>query len=162
MTTMRVKLAALGLLTAVGVTVGGLNLGSAKPAPTLAPVAPVPLVGEWRLKSVFKHHGQMVYDAAFAPDGKWFATAGADGTVLVWDTAGQTVWHKIEVVKNLPPPGPAVAPAFDPLKGPRAMPLDVALGKRPAGSPPPGLSLRFADDGQLRVGYASETGSPVW
>ena len=152
------KLAAFGLLAAVGITAGGIGLApSGKPGDDKKP-ADAPDASEWVLKSVHTDHGQMVYDAAFSPDGKTFATAGADGRVFVWDTASRTVRHRIEVVKNLPPPGPATVPPFDPLKGPRPSLPDP--GKRVAGTPPPGMNLRFAADGQLRVNYMSEKGSP--
>lgn len=35
------------------------------------------------------HHGR-VYSVAFAPDGKFFATANADGTAAIWDVGGPT------------------------------------------------------------------------
>ncbi len=39
------------------------------------------------------HHGNIVYQAAFTPDGAQIVTAGADGTVKVWDArTGTLIW----------------------------------------------------------------------
>ncbi|MGH7222641.1 MAG: sigma factor-like helix-turn-helix DNA-binding protein, partial [Gemmataceae bacterium] len=46
-----------------------------------------PMVEVWQQRAVLKDHGDLVYGVAFAPNGKWFATAGGDGSVKVWETA---------------------------------------------------------------------------
>src|SRR5262249_47028479 len=52
-------------------------------------------------------HQGAVHAIAFAPDGKTVATAGADGTVRVWDANGRQV-------RKLEQPGEAVGVAFAP------------------------------------------------
>ncbi|HEY7152662.1 MAG TPA: sigma-70 family RNA polymerase sigma factor [Gemmataceae bacterium] len=46
-----------------------------------------PIVEVWQERAVLKDHGDLVHSVAFAPNGKLFATAGADGTVKLWETA---------------------------------------------------------------------------
>jgi RNA polymerase sigma factor (sigma-70 family) len=69
----------------------------AKPETTLAQPAALPLTG---------HKGE-VRAVAFAPDGKSVATAGADGTVRIWDFTGKETLQ-------LEQPGEAVGVAFAP------------------------------------------------
>jgi RNA polymerase sigma factor (sigma-70 family) len=75
---------------------------AAPPAPAKAEAAPMepaslPLTG----------HKGAVRAVAFAPDGKTVATAGADGTVRLWDADGRQV-------QKLEQPGEAVGVAFAP------------------------------------------------
>ncbi|MFO0850411.1 MAG: sigma-70 family RNA polymerase sigma factor [Gemmataceae bacterium] len=103
---------AAGLLTAAGLTAGAMLGGNGDgkdwerpPGGPAAIAADPPPGGPWRLVATLKDHGQMVYDAAFAPDGQTFATAGADGTVIVWDTATLKPRYWKQATTNRPPAG---------------------------------------------------------
>jgi WD40 repeat protein len=58
---------------------------------TSSGVGRTPMVEVWQERAVLKDHGDLVYSVAFAPNGKLFATAGADGTVKLWETATRRV-----------------------------------------------------------------------
>src|SRR5262249_28068723 len=97
-----------------------------------APVQPkaLPLVG---------HQGAV--SASFAPRGKAIATAGADGTVRVWDVATGVQLHKLDQ------PGKAVGVAFSP-DGKTL--LAASTGRPGAPNRQPGaLSLRDTVTGKL-------------
>ncbi len=53
---------------------------------TSSGVGRTPRMDVWRERAVLKDHGDLVHSVVFAPSGKWFATAGSDGTVKLWET----------------------------------------------------------------------------
>ena len=55
------------------------------------------------------YHNGAIIDAAFSPDGRYFATAGYDHTTKVWDAATGT-----QVGKTLHHAGPCIAVCFSP------------------------------------------------
>jgi WD40 repeat protein len=65
----------------------------------------------WRLchqddaRRTFRAHTNGVYGLAFSPDGALLATAGADGTVVVWNTDS---WQEVTTITNAG--GPLFAP----------------------------------------------------
>jgi RNA polymerase sigma factor (sigma-70 family) len=75
----------------------------AKPAPAAPAAAPV----QPEAVALTGHKGA-INAVAFAPGGKTVATAGADGTVRVWDTGTGVQLHRLEQ------PGKAVGIAFSP------------------------------------------------
>jgi len=58
-----------------------------KKARTPSDAGRTPMVEVWQQRAVLKDHGDLVYGVAFAPKGKRFATAGRDGSVILWETA---------------------------------------------------------------------------
>lgn len=55
------------------------------------------------------HHGAAIFECAFSPDGRYFATASDDHTTRVWDAATGT-----QVGKTLHHAGPCGMPCFSP------------------------------------------------
>jgi RNA polymerase sigma factor (sigma-70 family) len=75
-------------LTRLGELVGKVRIFSVAdepPAKKPAPAAVEP--GKWTEKAVLTHHAGPVDSVAIAPDGRTFVSGGADGKVLLWNTA---------------------------------------------------------------------------
>jgi WD40 repeat protein len=64
----------------------------------------------WKEKTILTNHAGPVDSVAFAPNGKLFASGGADGKVLIWDAATL----KPQDTGGVSPPGPVTAVAFSP------------------------------------------------
>jgi WD40 repeat protein len=68
---------------------GEVRIFTTEPEPK-APPAPAPAEeadadGGWTQTVTLTHHAGPVDSVAFAPDGKWFVSGGADGRVFTWD-----------------------------------------------------------------------------
>jgi WD40 repeat protein len=87
----------------------------------------------------FEGNNGKIYAIAWSPDGKLFATAGSDGTLILWDTA---TWKELRRVKlggnanaftlAFSPDGSTIAAGVERMEGReihRIVTIDVATGK---------------------------------
>jgi RNA polymerase sigma factor (sigma-70 family) len=96
-------------LSRLGELVGKVRIFTLEP-PARKPDPATVVPGKWAEKSVLTNHAGPVDSVAFAPDGKSFVTGGADGKVLLWNTATMRPRELGSVV----PAGKFTAVAFSP------------------------------------------------
>jgi WD40 repeat protein len=117
------------------------------------------------LQKEFQDHGGSVCAAVASPDGRWLASAGADGTVLLRDAA------TLEVVPGPPPSQPgwlglAFAPDSRPLAigGDQEVLLWDVVARRTRGRiPAAGNRLAFSADGRrLMIARPNASAPTLW
>jgi WD40 repeat protein len=88
---------------------GEVRILTAKPEPPKP--QPAALDG-WKEKAVLTQHAGPVDSVAFAPDGKRFVSAGANGNLIIWDAA--TLKPQDDKIRGVFPPGKFSAVAISP------------------------------------------------